>query len=123
MHEFNLSTRIYYFIVYIIIYFILYTEFLQLSEEQWPKESLPTTNQAKEDQAERRKPRIILQVAKRHRVEFVEKIVDAFWKRWKRDVFPTLVPRKKWIVERRNVRIDDIVEMEETNAIRGSWTV
>ena len=59
----------------------------------------------------------------RHRVEFVQKIVDAFWKRWKRDVFPTLVPRKKWIVERRNVRIDDIVVMEDTNAVRGSWTV
>jgi hypothetical protein len=51
-------------------------------------------------------------------VEFVQKIVDCFWKRWKLDVFPTLVPRKKWIVERRNVRIDDIVVMEDTNTVR-----
>ena len=31
----------------------------------------------------------------RCRVEFIPKIVDAFWKQWKRDVFPTLVPRKR----------------------------
>ena len=28
----------------------------------------------------------------RHRVEFVQKIVDTFWRRWTRDVFPSLVP-------------------------------
>ncbi|XP_068739565.1 uncharacterized protein [Montipora capricornis] len=32
----------------------------------------------------------------RHRVKFVQKIIDSFWKRWNRDVFPSLVPRKKW---------------------------
>ena len=31
----------------------------------------------------------------RHRVEFVQKIVHSFWKRWTRDNFPSLVPRKK----------------------------
>ena len=31
----------------------------------------------------------------RHRVEFLQKIVDSFWKRWNRDVFPSLVPRKQ----------------------------
>ena len=46
-------------------------EFLQLSEEQWPKESLPTTNQTKEDHAERRKPRTVLQVANRNQVEVI----------------------------------------------------
>ena len=39
----------------------------------------------------------------RHRVEFVQRIIDSFWKRWNRDVFPSLVPRKKWQVEKRNV--------------------
>ena len=28
----------------------------------------------------------------RHRVEFVQEIVDSFCKRWSRDVFPSLVP-------------------------------
>ena len=45
----------------------------------------------------------------RHRVEFVQKLVDSFWKRWSRDVFPSLVPRKKWHVDRRNVQVDYVV--------------
>lgn len=59
----------------------------------------------------------------RHRVEFVQKIIDSFWKRWSRDVFPSLVPRKKWQVERRNVRVDDVVTVADANAIRGKWAV
>ncbi len=35
----------------------------------------------------------------RHRVEFLQQILDSFWKRWTRDVFPCLVPRKKWNVQ------------------------
>ena len=31
----------------------------------------------------------------RLRVEFVQKIADSFWKRWTRDVFLPLIPRKK----------------------------
>lgn len=59
----------------------------------------------------------------RHRVEFIQKIVDSFWKRWNRDVFPSLVPRKKWKVERRNVRVDDFVVLQDENVIRGNWTI
>ena len=56
----------------------------------------------------------------RHRVEFVQRIVDSFWKRWNRDVFPTLVPKRKWREERRNVRIGDVVTVADENAVRGS---
>ena len=59
----------------------------------------------------------------RHRVEFVQRIVDSFWKRWNRGVFPTLVPRRKWRVERRNVRIGDVVTVADENAVRGSWAM
>ena len=59
----------------------------------------------------------------RQRVEFVQKIVDTFWKRWARDVFPSLVPRKKWIVERSNVRVGDIVVVHSSNSVRGSWII
>ena len=31
----------------------------------------------------------------RHTVEFVQKIMDSFWKRWNRNVFSSLVPRKQ----------------------------
>ena len=59
----------------------------------------------------------------RRRVEFVQKIVDSFWQRWTRDVFPSLVPRRKWNAERRNVRVDDVVIVQNPNAIRGNWTI
>ena len=59
----------------------------------------------------------------RHRVEFVQKIVDAFWRSWTRDVFPLLVPRRKWNVEKRNIRVGDVVMVSDPNAIRGKWTL
>ena len=59
----------------------------------------------------------------RHRVEFVQKIMNSFWKRWSRDVFPSLVPRKKWQVEKRNVRPDDIVIVSDPSALRGKWSI
>ena len=50
---------------------------------------------------------------------FVQKIVDSFWKRWTRDTFPSLVPRRKWDAQRRNVRVDDVVNVADTNAVIG----
>ena len=38
-------------------------------------------------------------------------------------MFPTLVPRRKWRIECRNVRIDDFVTVTDENAVRGSWTM
>ena len=55
-----------------------------------------------------------------HRVEFIQKTIDG-WKRWYRDVFPSLVTTKKWKVQRRNVRVDDIVVVQDSNAVRGKW--
>ena len=59
----------------------------------------------------------------RRRVEFVQKIVDSFWKRWSKDVLPALVTRKAWHTERRNVEVDDIIVMADNNAIRGKWAI
>ena len=58
-----------------------------------------------------------------HRVEFVQRIVNEFWKIWNRDVFPLLVPRRKWNTEKRNVRVDDVVMVADHNAVRGKWTI
>ena len=55
----------------------------------------------------------------RDRVAFVQRLVDAFWKVWTRDVFPLLVPRRKWNVDRRNVCVNDIIMMSEPNMLRG----
>ena len=59
----------------------------------------------------------------RHRVELVQRIVDSFWQRWTKDVLPLLTPRRKWNVDRRNVRIDDIVMLADMNAVRSKWTI
>ena len=59
----------------------------------------------------------------RKRVEFVQKIVDSFWRRWTRDVFPSLFPRKKWNTTTRVVQVNDIVMVAEDNAVRGKWTI
>jgi hypothetical protein len=67
------------------------TEFLQLSEEQWLKESLPTTNQTKEDQAERRKPRTVLQVTNRDQVEVIVCKKFSSWKRLLLTILLTII--------------------------------
>eukprot|EP00794_Sanderia_malayensis_P000824 gene824-121_t len=59
----------------------------------------------------------------RQRVQFVQQIVNSFWKRWIRDVFPSLVPQTKWHVDKRNIQPDDIVIVADSNAIRGKWNI
>ena len=59
----------------------------------------------------------------RHRVEFVQGIVDSFLTRWTRDVLLSLQPRKKWHAKKRNVRVDNVVIVETSNAICGTWNV
>ena len=60
----------------------------------------------------------------RRRVEFVQQIVNSFWKRWSRDYFPMLIPRRKWRSEQRNLQVDDIVMVAtEINSIRGKWPI
>ncbi|KAK4316629.1 hypothetical protein Pmani_012229 [Petrolisthes manimaculis] len=53
--------------------------------------------------------------------KYANEIVNAFWKKWMRDFFPTLAIRAKWHTERRNVRPNDIVLVKDSNAVRGSW--
>ena len=57
----------------------------------------------------------------RHWFEFCQKIVDAFWKKWYRDVLPQLMPRKKWNIQSRNVKVNDFVIVADQNPIRGKW--
>ena len=59
----------------------------------------------------------------RHRVEFVQKIVDSFWKSWSKDVLPALVPRKKWNSHCRDIQVNDIVTLSDTNLVRGKFAI
>ena len=57
----------------------------------------------------------------KHRFDFIQQIVGAFWKRWMREVFPSLVIQPKWHTERRNVKAGDIVLIRDTDEVRGKW--
>ena len=57
----------------------------------------------------------------RYRFDFVQQIVSAFWKRWVREVFPNLVICPKWHTERRNLKVGDVVLIQDDNALRGKW--
>ena len=56
-----------------------------------------------------------------HRLKFHQRIVDSFWKKWSRDFFPTLLIRQKWHIERRDLQIGDIVLLQDSNVVRGTW--
>lgn len=57
----------------------------------------------------------------RQRVEFVQSIVNYFWKKWTRDYFPSLLIQPKWHTTQRNLREGDIVLIQDANQIRGQW--
>ena len=55
------------------------------------------------------------------RLVFVWRLVDDFWRKWTRDYFPSLLACPKWHTERRNVCIGDIVMLQSSNVLRGTW--
>ena len=57
----------------------------------------------------------------KYRIDFIQSIVEAFWKRWTREVFPNLVIEPKWHTERRDLKKGDVVLIQDTNALRGEW--
>lgn len=56
-----------------------------------------------------------------YRFDFIQSIVNSFWKRWSRDVFPNLVIRPKWHTKCREVKVGDIVILQDSNVVRGEW--
>ena len=57
----------------------------------------------------------------KQRYRFVESLIANFWKRWQRDYFPTLLVQKKWHTRARNVRVGDIVMVQDASSVRGDW--
>jgi hypothetical protein len=57
------------------------------------------------------------------RLNFFQEIVTRFWKRWTQEVFPNLVVEPKWHTERRNVKVNDVVMVQDANLVRGEWTL
>ena len=42
---------------------------------------------------------------------------------WTQEVFPNLVVEPKWHTERRNVKVNDVVMVQDANLVRGEWTL
>ena len=51
----------------------------------------------------------------------VQYIADCFWKRWVREYLPTLLLRQKWLKEKRNVEVGDLVHVVDGTIDRGRW--
>ena len=60
-------------------------------------------------------------VSSNYRFDYIQDIVGRFWKKWTWEVFPSLVIRPKWHVERQNVKKGDVVFIQDGNAVRGEW--
>ena len=58
---------------------------------------------------------------KYQRFKFVQRLVDSFWKRWTESYFPSLIVQQKWHTSQRNVKVGDIVIVQDSNLIRGKW--
>lgn len=59
----------------------------------------------------------------RDRVELVQQLSNSFWKRFCRDVIPMLVPRKKWLKKKEDIKVGDVVVTADSNPIRGRWSL
>ena len=57
----------------------------------------------------------------RKRIGLIQQVVDAFWQKWQRDYFHTLIIRQKWHVAKRDVKVNDIVLIQDVNTFRGNW--
>ena len=43
----------------------------------------------------------------RYRFEFIQRIVDNFWRKWTRDYFPSLIIHQRWHTAKRNLKQGD----------------
>ena len=53
----------------------------------------------------------------------VQHLADTFWLKWKREYLQTLQPRKKWLNEKNNLQIGDVVLMRDNDVGRTSWPI
>ncbi|XP_063843679.1 uncharacterized protein LOC135090655 [Scylla paramamosain] len=57
----------------------------------------------------------------RTRQRFINAIVKSFWKKWMMHYFSTLIVQQKWHCEKRNLRVGDIVLVQDSNNLKGHW--
>ena len=59
--------------------------------------------------------------AVKNRFLLVQAITNQFWKVWQKLYFPSLLVRQKWHTARRNLMVDDICILKDSNVFRGEW--
>lgn len=64
---------------------------------------------------------LVVEESHQGRLDFIDRIVNGFWKKWQRDYFPTLLVRQKWHVNKRNVQPGDVVLIQDKDAVKGQW--
>ena len=59
--------------------------------------------------------------AVKNRFLLVQSITAQFWKIWLKNYFPSLLVRQKWHSEKRNLKVNDVCVLKDSNAYRGEW--
>ena len=57
----------------------------------------------------------------RVRWKLVQSLADEFWARWRKEYLVTLQERQKWVKEKRNFQVGDLVLLFDKGLPRGSW--
>ncbi|XP_074655765.1 uncharacterized protein LOC141909274 [Tubulanus polymorphus] len=65
-------------------------------------------------------PPVVFDENEKRRWRQIQYIADLFWKRWVSEYLPTLQERSKWVKNRRNVMVEDIVLVVDS-CVRNSW--
>jgi len=50
-------------------------------------------------------------------------MADAFWRRYKKEYLTLLQERQKWTIDKRSVKLDDIVFVVDNSLPRNEWNV
>ena len=51
----------------------------------------------------------------------IQALTDHLWQRWKRAYLNTLIHRRKWQADQRNLAVGDVVLLAESDTPRGHW--
>lgn len=46
-----------------------------------------------------------------------------FWNRWQKEYVTQLLPRQKWLVETNNLKVGDVVKIQNEQCARGEWPI